>query len=489
MKKSHLKALFAFLVLILFFNNCSINSEPPAEPVYYNVTFDTNGGTSVESQNVEKGKKAERPANPTKSATDTVSYTFANWYSNSSLTTVFDFDTPITEDIILYAKWTESKIYYSVTIANNITGGTVTADKTSVAVGDTVTLTIMPDNDYHLDAITVSGANLSGSGNIRTFIMPACNVTVSAEFSESLPYIFHETVTYLDAEIGGSLGNNKTYVYFGDWPQTVKAADVTVDESQTLVRGAFTYYKGSDKCWYVKSRENGFHGNGSVYYSDKSLVGANGRSSKYFKVEPIKWCVLTDDYDHDNDSSTPGKKILLAETILTAGIYNVKIERALNEIKIYPNNYKYSNIRSYLNGISNQYVADGGTASQYDKDWTGKGFIQNAFTVSAQDLIAETRVDNSVDGSQYACENTKDKIFLISQKEVTNPNYISTRSRYPTDYAKANSAYKDGYWWLRTPINKDSNFAYWIYSNGSVMNNDDYLYYSTIGIVPALCLE
>ncbi len=489
MKKSYLQALFAFLVLIMSFNNCSINSNTSAEPVYYNVTFNTNGGSSVESQSVESGKKAERPANPKKSATEIVSYTFADWYSDSSLTEAFDFDTPITKDITLFAKWNESKIIYTVTIPNNITGGTVTADKTSAASGETVTLTISPDNDYHLEVITVSEANLSGSGNTRTFTMPACNVTVSVVFAETLSYEFHETVTYIETETGETSGTNKTYVYFGDWPQTVKAADVTVDESQTLVRGAFTYYKGSDKCWYVKSKENGFNRNGSVYYSDKSLVGANGRSSKYFKVEPIKWCVLTDNYDHDNDSSTPGKKILLAEKILMAGISNLKAERTLNEIKIYSNNYKYSNIRSYLNGISNQYVADGGTASEYDKDWTDKGFIQNAFSVAAQDLITETIVDNSVDDSQYACDNTKDKIFLISKNEVTNSNYISTPIRYPTDYAKANRAYSEGYWWLRTPINKDSVFSYWLYSNGRITDDDSYPYYSTIGIVPALCLK
>nr|DAV24949.1 MAG TPA: hypothetical protein [Caudoviricetes sp.] len=64
----------------------------------YVVTFNASGGTSIESQTVLEGEKAQRPNNPSKS-----DYNFLGWYLNDVL---FDFEnTPITSDITLIAKW------------------------------------------------------------------------------------------------------------------------------------------------------------------------------------------------------------------------------------------------------------------------------------------------------------------------------------------------------------------------------------------------
>jgi uncharacterized repeat protein (TIGR02543 family) len=76
----------------------------------YLVTFETNGGSAVPSQYVEKGHKAVKPADPSKPSTDTIEYVFAGWYSDSQLTASYDFETPVTTDITLYAKWDEYEI-------------------------------------------------------------------------------------------------------------------------------------------------------------------------------------------------------------------------------------------------------------------------------------------------------------------------------------------------------------------------------------------
>lgn len=68
--------------------------------VMYSVTFDTNGGSAVNAQSVQKNGKATMPADPTKDG-----YSFDSWYAEETLAIVWDFDTPITEDTILYAKW------------------------------------------------------------------------------------------------------------------------------------------------------------------------------------------------------------------------------------------------------------------------------------------------------------------------------------------------------------------------------------------------
>lgn len=65
-----------------------------------NITFNSNGGSSVDSQEVSYGNKITKPTNPTKE-----NYVFDGWYIDEELNEQFDFDTPITKDITLFAKW------------------------------------------------------------------------------------------------------------------------------------------------------------------------------------------------------------------------------------------------------------------------------------------------------------------------------------------------------------------------------------------------
>ena len=79
---------------------------------------------------------------------------------------------------------------YSVNIGS-FTGGSVSANNTSVEDGQTVTLTISPDTGYELDDISVnndgslSTITMQGTGNTRTFTMPDNNVTVTATFKKT----------------------------------------------------------------------------------------------------------------------------------------------------------------------------------------------------------------------------------------------------------------------------------------------------------------
>ena len=77
------------------------------------VTFDTNGGSEVETQYVKSGELATEPSAPTKASTNDnagtiTSYTFEGWYADSSFETVFDFTVAITENTTVYAKWSET---------------------------------------------------------------------------------------------------------------------------------------------------------------------------------------------------------------------------------------------------------------------------------------------------------------------------------------------------------------------------------------------
>ena len=66
------------------------------------------------------------------------------------------------------------------------TNGTVSTDRDSAEAGEVITLTVLPDKGHKLDLLRVTGMAgivLGGSGNIRSFIMPAADVTVTAVFS------------------------------------------------------------------------------------------------------------------------------------------------------------------------------------------------------------------------------------------------------------------------------------------------------------------
>ncbi|MBQ1709895.1 MAG: bacterial Ig-like domain-containing protein [Treponema sp.] len=299
------------------------------------------------------------------------------------------------------------------------------------------------------------------------------------------------------------------YYKFGDFPQTISA--LTGDGAYTAEPVYKGWYLGSDGYFYAKCTENS--SSSSYTYSNGTTVAfSSANSQKYFKVEPIKWRVL--------NPSASENKILVAESILTANIpyYGSTSDRTLDETTIYANNYKYSNIRAYLNGTKNQFVTDGGTATVYDVDWTGKGFLQTAFTSSAQSLIATTTVDNSAASTNpasnaslwnngtnaYACDNTSDKIFLLSEKEATTESYDfpeyneygigNSRIRVTTDYAKANYAYQytiagyGGGWWLRSPDYDNSYNARFIYDAGD-SSNAYYVNIDYCGVVPALSIS
>lgn len=67
------------------------------------VTFNANGhGTAPAAQTVDYGSKAVKPADPTADG-----YSFGGWYKEAACTTAYDFATPVTADLTLYAKWTE----------------------------------------------------------------------------------------------------------------------------------------------------------------------------------------------------------------------------------------------------------------------------------------------------------------------------------------------------------------------------------------------
>ena len=112
--KRILLAMLLVTILVLSVTGCMLLGKT------YTVTFDADGGSAVESQEIKEGEKATAPADPTKEG-----YTFAGWYAGE---TAYDFGAAVTADVALKAKWTLNT--YTVTFdADNGT------EKTTATVG------------------------------------------------------------------------------------------------------------------------------------------------------------------------------------------------------------------------------------------------------------------------------------------------------------------------------------------------------------------
>ncbi|MCR4790945.1 MAG: DUF6273 domain-containing protein [Treponemataceae bacterium] len=396
---------------------------------------------------------------------------------------------------------TVTATYSDSSTANVSTSATITSTVSNTAGNVTVTYT---------EGGVTKTAEVTGSYYVAA--SDALTQTVIANGTTTI------TVTENDVEV------EKTYdlVKFGDFPQTIAGSGITYSPS-TVYNG---WYIGSDGYFYERCVANPLTNNSSSTYtcSDGTLLASG--TTYYFKVEPIEWRVLTNNYN------STGKKLLLAENILTANVpyYHFENENGDDlpdtesrsvgtDTTIRTSNYKYSQIRAYLNGLN--YYNDSNTAvTTYNKN----GFLQKAFTTSAQDLIETTEVDNSAastnpDGNStlwnsgtnnYACDNTSDKIFLLSEQEVTTSTYgfdeynvyigdsngttESSRVRQTTDYAKANFAYQSstsgrgGYWWLRSPDYNRSYGARYVFDDGYADNNI-IVYHSILGVCPALSIS
>lgn len=141
--------LFMFVALILCMSitltACGGNNTttPPTGDEYgtqYIVTFDSQGGSAVESQKVDSGSHLNVPTNPTKD-----NYYFDGWYvSTDANAKEWNFDTDtVTATTTLYAKWLA---YITVTFdAHN--GEAVTTQ--SVPEGKFATRPTMPQRDNY----------------------------------------------------------------------------------------------------------------------------------------------------------------------------------------------------------------------------------------------------------------------------------------------------------------------------------------------------
>lgn len=190
-------------------------------------------------------------------------------------------------------------------------------------------------------------------------------------------------------------------IYFGSYPQSeITSKDGSVynklknatswDNNDTTIDGVkYRRLKGED------ATQHAYSGSSEQYYDWND----DYTTYHYFKYEPIKWRVLNKD---NNDV------FLLSDIALDDQRYNEKWATIT---------WEKSSMRSWING----YKA---SENQPEIDYSNKNFIDTAFSTAQKNAIKTTKVENRNNihygSAGQGGNDTSDKIFLLSEREVYN---------------------------------------------------------------------
>ena len=153
----------------------------------FDVTFDAHQGTTVVAQSIYQGYLATEPTDPVR-----VGYAFAGWYLDLE-GTEYSFQTPITADIELHAKWVPILVDYNVQYYIEELNGTYTLDHTTTqqALTETV-LTATPEvisgfSEHTSHALRVATGTVLGDGSLVLKLYYTRNTyTITFESNASL---------------------------------------------------------------------------------------------------------------------------------------------------------------------------------------------------------------------------------------------------------------------------------------------------------------
>ena len=300
---------------------------------------------------------------------------------------------------------------------------------------------------------------------ITAWLIPA---GLMAEKAEAAVILKNPTIV---EDSSMTVGQKVTWdcVWFGSYPQSEVVCETDSDAITNLeamnADYGVEYSKVSESTWnsivnasYDSNGDASVEGNkyrrikkNDATRSDTSMYRwKDADTYHYFKYDPIKWRVL-------NVNET--EAFLLADE----GLDNQKY----NTYNITSMTWEKSTIRSWLNGYDSSVNTCG-------EDYSGKSFINSAFTSSELSAIKITNVVNAdnIKWDTKGGNDTQDKIFLLSESEVYNTSeaesygFEKSRSAYDNSrrskssiFAKAMGASArigDSYagnclWWLRSP--------------------------------------
>lgn len=249
-----------------------------------------------------------------------------------------------------------------------------------------------------------------------------------------------------------TISEDKTSIEYGFYPQSYVNDQTLITKLNSLECDSYNWclYEGN---YYIKETANVFNGTTTYTFNDETLI--ENQKEYWFKCETIKWNILS----KDNNTY-----YLLSSSLLdTQDYYNNYSNRTMESKTIYPNNYEHSDIRSWLND-----------------DFYNIAFRFNNSYITPMDIDnSSSTTDN--EKNKYTCDNTSDKVSLLSYKDYLNSAYgfdtnkdqtSKTRECLTTEYARIKGAwysenikYASGYW-TRSPSSEYSYCAFNVNSGG-----------------------
>ena len=171
--------------------------------IYYTVTFDSQGGSAVDSQRVLAGNPATVPTSPTKSNCE-----FNGWYRSSSDAVQWNFATDrVNENITLYAHWTEKQDTLvpseMLTFEKSVEGFIVTGDS-----GQLASIVIPAEHDG-VPVVGIADSAFAYSKHMSEIL----SVTIPDSVTEIGKNAFHNQSALVSVDIGTNsklekIGNN-----------------------------------------------------------------------------------------------------------------------------------------------------------------------------------------------------------------------------------------------------------------------------------------
>lgn len=420
---------------------CDMTLDANWNVIIYSISYDLDGG-SIDSNNptsytIEDHIVLNEPVKD--------GYTFLGWF-NGDVEVSSEFN-GMFGDLVLTAHWSIST--YKVTvISSDSSKGTVNGNgdfeyKSSV----TVTANPLGDNIFNGWFRDSKFIEKVSSKNSYSFIIGKENVELYAKFMSKEEHA-KEQWDIKHGVIATILNDGETVTY-GMYPQTnvndaslINILDSLTDSNEC---GYFFY----DNEYYYKSKATPYKSN-YTFDSGETIVSDN---TYWFKVEPIEWKIL-----ENND----GECFLTNKNLLVNHRYNEDYVGAKSKSDyqgdidtVYSNNYKYSEIRSWLN----------------------TDFYTQAFYFD-NDNVSVSSVDNSMSSTldsedSFVCEDTNDKLFLLSAKELTTCDYgfnaslndkdlqrrckttdfsRASGTSYKYSYSESKDYYQNGTYYTRSPI-------------------------------------
>ena len=296
---------------------------------------------------------------------------------------------------------------------------------------------------------------------------------------------------------------NGDIISFGSYPQT-NVTNETLTTALTELSGtlptsdnnqawtSYGYYNKSSTTanymWYIDKTYNGEKYRGIYFteyrayrvdfatgstYSQQDDNGYKVNTIYWFKYEPIQWKIL---------SETNGTALIKCITAIDGQQYDASAS----------NNYKDSDIRKWLNETFYELAFDN----------LQKELIQ---TVTVDNSLASVNANNNASYynngvNSFVCDNTEDKIFLLSANDVSNTAYgfkadlgasDSSRRIGASNYALAQGIFKYSNgcteWLLRSPYYLYSYKNLYIGESGFACKDRDV--YRIMGVVPTLYIK